>query len=619
MSNSKLLLKESSNQMMRLALCISLLSCSTIFGQAPVFFNQANVFVAANAEVHVFGDMITDGITSVLENEGFIQTYNDGNPGNFELQNESTVLSIGNFMIENDWVNNGLLQIQTGFVEMYGDNQWFLGDSISSFWDLTLTGTDRKEQGQKIRVRSVLDLTDRELAVHAQTVFIDDANANAIVFDNTFNAEGIISTDEDGFIKKYLNQNELNLIPTGSSQGSFRHRPLKALLTAGDLSDTAIITFHRHSPDLLNAFEIDMDTSLCRIQNEYFYTFNAANSSNTYQLDLAHYPPTDGLYPDVAQWDNPTWKVLYDDGDYSDVNYQYASANNEIDFINEHYTLGYRTPPKPYVLFDSTECYSDAVYQVEVPLGQPWYEWTVVNSDGSAYISDGQGTDLATVDWSENIGGWVYASYDDAEGCRSHTDSMLIYDVSINADFHYTNNYSSGMNTEFTFINQSTLNTDEVEWFIQNQSTWFTDPTMTMPYNYTFTTDGEGVYYEVVLIAYDYDYGCIDTAIKIIHVPTIFVFYAPNTITPNQDGSNDFFFGTASDISWAELEIYNRWGELIFNEEGAVIEELIWDGRFNGQIVPDGTYTYKFTIKPVNYNNGELSAFEYLGHITVVR
>ncbi len=51
---------------------------------------------------------------------------------------------------------------------------------------------------QKIRIRSILDLTARELAVHDQVVFIDSADANAIVYDNTFNAEGIISTDEDG-------------------------------------------------------------------------------------------------------------------------------------------------------------------------------------------------------------------------------------------------------------------------------------------------------------------------------------------------------------------------------------------------------------------------------------
>ena len=54
-------------------------------------------------------------------------------------------------------------------------------------------------------------------------------------------------------------------------------------------------------------------------------------------------------------------------------------------------------------------------------------------------------------------------------------------------------------------------------------------------------------------------------------------------------------------------------------EEGSELSEIVWDGTFNGQIVQDGAYTYKFTIWPINYNNGELSAFEYPGHVMVLR
>ena len=137
---------------------IAILVSLPVLGQNATVFNQSDVlFVADDAEMHVFGDIITSGSTSVLENEGFIQTYDDVTPGNFELQNIGIVLSKGDFKIENDWVNNGVLAISEGMVEMYGANQWFLGDSISRFWNLQLTGLDRKEQGQDIRVRSVLD------------------------------------------------------------------------------------------------------------------------------------------------------------------------------------------------------------------------------------------------------------------------------------------------------------------------------------------------------------------------------------------------------------------------------------------------------------------------------
>ncbi|MCJ8289871.1 MAG: gliding motility-associated C-terminal domain-containing protein [Crocinitomicaceae bacterium] len=599
---------------------IAFLVSLPVFGQDATVFNQSNVlFISENAEMHVFGDIITDGPVSILENEGFIQTYDDVTPGNFELQNEGIVISSGDYRIENDWTNNGLLMISEGMVEMYGDNQWFYGDSISSFWNLQLTGLDRKEQAQDIRVRSILDLTDRELAVHAQIVYVDSSDVNAIIFDQTFNAEGIISTDEDGFIKKYILQGDLNLIPTGSSEGSFRHRPIKVLMTSSDASDTAIVTFHHHTPDLVGAFEADTDTSLCKIQNKYFYTFTSANPTNRYQLDFAHYPPTDGYYPDVAQWNTPTWRVVYDHGNYTDPNYSYVSAFNESDFIDEHYTLAYKTPDAPYMLYDSTECYELANYQIEMPLGQPWYEWTVTNDDGTAFVTTGQGTDFATVDWAGDIGGWIYNQYTDTAGCWSHMDSAQIFDVSITADFYFTNDFSQGTSTNFTFVNQSSQNTDEAIWFMDNNQDYLYDPDVFLPYFYNFETNGEETTYEVILIANNFEHGCTDTAIQVIRVPSIFVFYAPTSFTPDGDGYNEFFFGHATDIKWIEMQIFNRWGELIFSGEDNNSASVVWDGTYRGQPVQTGTYVYKFIIWPNNYDSGEKSAFEYTGHVSVLK
>ncbi|MFK7784637.1 MAG: gliding motility-associated C-terminal domain-containing protein [Crocinitomicaceae bacterium] len=599
---------------------IAFLLSWSVFGQDATVFNQSNVlFVAEDAEMHVFGDVITNGPTSVLESEGFIQTYEDVTPGNFELQNEGIVLSTGDYRIENDWVNNGLLVITDGYVDMYGANQWFLGDSVSRFWDLQLTGLDVKEQGQDIRVQSILNLTSRELAVHDQTLFVDSSSVNAILYDPTFGAEGIISTDEDGFIKKYILQNELNLIPTGSNEGSFRHRPIKVLMNSSDPNDTTIITFHHHTPDLVSAFEADMDTSLCKIQNEYFYTVNSANPNNRYQLDFAHYPPQDGYYPDVAQWDNPTWRVIYDHAEYSDPNYSYVSAFNETNFIQEHYTLAYKTPDAPYILHDSTECYEISDYQIEMPLGQPWYEWTVVNDNGNAYISSGQGTDLATVDWAGSIGGWVFNQYTDTAGCISHMDSVNVIDVSIEADFSFTNDYSQGTSTNFTFINESSQNTDEAIWHMDNTIDYLYDPDVFLPHFYNFETNGEEATYEVMLVAHDFEYGCLDTAIQFITVPSIFVFYAPNSFTPDGDGYNETFFGHATDIKWIELQIYNRWGELIFEGADDDADQVVWDGTYRGQPVQTGTYTYKFIVWPNNYNAGEKSAIEFPGHVSVLK
>jgi len=591
---------------------------SLAFGQSTVF-NQADIYVDKTAEIHVFGDFVNDGTDASLEHHGFIQTYNDLTDGNFELQNISTVTSDGDYMIQNDWINNGILQIDSGLVDMYGDNQWFRGDSVSSFWNLDLTGTDIKEQEQDIRVQSVLNINNHELAVHDQILYIDSSDAAVILFDNTFLNEGIISTDEDGQIRKYLLNGDLTVIPTGSSQGAFkRHRPIKVTLKNA-AQDTAYVTFHHHTPDLVNAFEVDMDTSLCKIQTEYFYTFNSAVSANRYQLDLAHYPTQDGFYPDVAQWENPTWKMVYNHSDYQDVNYSYAVALDEGDFVNEHYTLGYQTPVAPYLLFDSTECYTWATYAVEQPLNQPWNEWTVTNSDETAIITDGQGTSQIDVNWMDNIGGWIYNQYIDTAGCWSHIDSAQIFDVSIQADFSFTNDYASDFGTSFTFYNESSGATDEISWIIEDQTDWISDPDMSLPYFHEFETDGEITNYDTYLIAHNIEHDCYDTAYQLVTVPSIFVFYAPNAFTPDGDGFNETFFAYTSRTNLVKLDIFNRWGELIYTGEALTAEDLVWDGTYKGEVVQSGTYTYKYIIWPQNYNEGEQSAFEYTGHVSVLR
>lgn len=600
---------------------ISLLFFSFLsVGQAPTLFNNGLIFVNENAEVHVFGNVVTDGSTSLLEHKGFLQTYTSTNQGDFELQNLGNVHSVGNFMIQNDWINNGQLIIDTGDVDMYGDNQWFLGDSISRFWNLWLTGTNIKEQGQHIRIRNELDINELELAVHDKIAFIDNPSTTCIMYDNTFGAEGIISTDEDGQVRKLVLQGETNLIPLGSSQGTLkRHRPLKLVLQSGS-EDTVYATFHHHTPDLVGALESDMDTSLCKIQNRYFYTINSAAPANDFQLDFATYFPNDGYYPDLAQWYNPTWRAVYNHSDYNDVNYHYVRGNSESNFIKEHYTLGYFTPVAPYMLYDSTECYEIAQYIVETPLGQPWYEWTPVNNDNSAEVIEGQGTNIVTVNWNDYIGDWIYVQYIDTAGCWSHIDSAHIQDVSINASFVSSLDFTNNFNTSGQFTNQSSSNTDEIEWTIDgNPSGWLTGWDMEHIYSYTFTGNGEEETYEVMLVAHSAEFGCYDTMIQIITVPNTFVFYAPNTFTPNGDEFNNTFFAYGGNIISADMSIFNRWGELIFQQSGDQLNEMVWDGTYLGQHVPTGTYVYQYRIVPVNYNAGEQGALIFTGSVNVLR
>jgi gliding motility-associated-like protein len=65
----------------------------------------------------------------------------------------------------------------------------------------------------------------------------------------------------------------------------------------------------------------------------------------------------------------------------------------------------------------------------------------------------------------------------------------------------------------------------------------------------------------------------------------------PNAFSPNNDGRNDCF----KILNWPasdqfKLEIYNRFGQLIFSSNQP---SSCWDGKFNGQNQPEGAYIYQ--------------------------
>lgn len=71
-------------------------------------------------------------------------------------------------------------------------------------------------------------------------------------------------------------------------------------------------------------------------------------------------------------------------------------------------------------------------------------------------------------------------------------------------------------------------------------------------------------------------------------------FYIPNTFTPNGDGLNDTFGISGEAIKDFNLQIFNRWGQLVF-QSGNPNER--WDGSFNGEKVPQGVYVYRLSAQ----------------------
>jgi gliding motility-associated-like protein len=78
--------------------------------------------------------------------------------------------------------------------------------------------------------------------------------------------------------------------------------------------------------------------------------------------------------------------------------------------------------------------------------------------------------------------------------------------------------------------------------------------------------------------------------------------FIPTAFSPNDDGLNDVFKPTLINFEDYTLQIYNRWGQKIFESSDASIG---WDGQFNGKTVQNGVYTYVMRYKTTEDNQWE--------------
>jgi len=77
------------------------------------------------------------------------------------------------------------------------------------------------------------------------------------------------------------------------------------------------------------------------------------------------------------------------------------------------------------------------------------------------------------------------------------------------------------------------------------------------------------------------------------------VIAIPNSFTPNGDGLNDNFIITGKFIDTYEMQIFNRWGEVLFRTTNL---ENGWDGTSKEEKMGTGNYAYWVRVKDLNNN-----------------
>lgn len=159
------------------------------------------------------------------------------------------------------------------------------------------------------------------------------------------------------------------------------------------------------------------------------------------------------------------------------------------------------------------------------------------------------------------------------------------------ADFTLSDNPTTIFETTITAFDRSTHNVVDWQWYSP-----YSDPMTSSIENPTFQfPDGIIATYPITLIVTT-EHGCVDTVTLNLDVVEDIIFYAPNAFTPDGDEFNQTweFFVQGIDIFDFELQIYNRWGEVIWETHDPSVG---WDGTYNGKYAQAGTYQWRAIVK----------------------
>jgi gliding motility-associated-like protein len=162
-----------------------------------------------------------------------------------------------------------------------------------------------------------------------------------------------------------------------------------------------------------------------------------------------------------------------------------------------------------------------------------------------------------------------------------------VYDPTI----YFLNNSINGVSYLWNFGPNGSLGT-----------TTSTDPV------WLFPDDRQGTY-PVTLFTTNI-HGCVDTLIQYVNIDADYYVWVPNAFTPDGDGKNNVFAVVGDGISPDEfsMQIFNRWGELIFESKDLNIG---WDGSNAIQ----GVYAYRIEAR----NRFTKLKKLYSGHVTLLR
>ncbi len=219
------------------------------------------------------------------------------------------------------------------------------------------------------------------------------------------------------------------------------------------------------------------------------------------------------------------------------------------------------------------------------------YQWNTGSTEPAIQVSE-PGTYAVTI----------------TNGCEIEIDSVIISEEPISVDLgdDITINLGDYLTLDPVTNAIGTINYDWTDVAVQFPCV---DNCSTLEVRPFFDTN-----YEVNITSPS---GCMATDNVNVIVTKDRGIYIPNVFSPNGDGMNDRFYimgkGFAQILT---LNIYDRWGNLVFNQKSGEINDSNggWDGLFTGRTAPTGVYHYYAKIVYL-----DLIEESFVGDLTLIR
>ncbi|MEE2700047.1 MAG: PKD domain-containing protein [Bacteroidota bacterium] len=348
--------------------------------------------------------------------------------------------------------------------------------------------------------------------------------------------------------------------------------------------------------------EITLQTSVYPLPNPNFSTAYICEGDNTVFYENAT----------ISSGSIISWNWDFGDGtgtaNYKNPNYQYLSVGTfpvSLTLLSDQLCENTITNsitiyplPKVEIYADEQTCVGDEIKLVDLSSVDGGYisnwSWnlgdgTIIDQQMVSHIYQSTGVYTVSLDVTSNVGCF-----------NSKTISNMI-NVFANpiADFLASSQILSINNPKVMFSDQSN-GANSWLWDFGNGNT----STLQNP-SITFSDTGK---YIVSLLIRNTD-GCTDKFYREIKVSPEFTLFIPNSFTPNNDGLDDNFLAYGEGISNFRMDIFNRWGDIIFT---TFDKATGWNGkdRFD-KIISNGIYLYHIAVSDFNGKpwvyNGEVN------------